>query len=142
MKNIESDAMQILAEICMDENKGDVIKSFKDIKTILTIITYQFLQFLTRHSPLDMGCHISVRGCHISRPTARDCSVSRLKTRNRPTSGATSWLDPGRRERTLWSRQTSNYQINNTALPHHVRSTEIRQARVALRLSANNLKLK
>lgn len=34
MKNIESDAMQILAEICMDENKGDVIKSFKDIKTI------------------------------------------------------------------------------------------------------------
>ena len=34
MKNIESDAMQILAEVCMDENKGDVIKSFKDIKTI------------------------------------------------------------------------------------------------------------
>ena len=34
MKNIESDAMQILAEVVMDENKGDVIKSFKDIKTI------------------------------------------------------------------------------------------------------------
>ena len=34
MKNIKSDAMPILAEVCMEENEGDVMRSFKDIKAI------------------------------------------------------------------------------------------------------------
>lgn len=34
MKNIKSDAMPILAEVCMEQNDGDVVQSFKDIKEI------------------------------------------------------------------------------------------------------------
>ena len=34
MKHIKSDAMPILAEVCMEENDGDVVQSFKDIKEI------------------------------------------------------------------------------------------------------------
>ena len=34
MRNIKSDAMPILAEIVMEENEGDVVQSFKDIKVI------------------------------------------------------------------------------------------------------------
>lgn len=34
MQNIKSDAMPILAEVCMEENDGDVVQSFKEIKEI------------------------------------------------------------------------------------------------------------
>lgn len=34
MKNIKRDAMQILAEVSMDMNGGDVVQSFKDITAI------------------------------------------------------------------------------------------------------------
>jgi hypothetical protein len=34
MKHIKKDAMQILAEVSMEVNDGDVIQSFKDIKVI------------------------------------------------------------------------------------------------------------
>ena len=34
MRNIKTDAMQILAEVSMKENDGDVVQSFKDIKEI------------------------------------------------------------------------------------------------------------
>lgn len=34
MKHIKSDAMPILAEVCMEQNDGDVVQSFKDIKEI------------------------------------------------------------------------------------------------------------
>lgn len=34
MKHIKSDAMPILAEVCMEQNDGDVVQSFKDIKLI------------------------------------------------------------------------------------------------------------
>ena len=34
MKHIKQDALPILAEVCMEENEGDVVQSFKDIKTI------------------------------------------------------------------------------------------------------------
>lgn len=34
MKHIKKDALPILAEVCMEENEGDVVQSFKDIKTI------------------------------------------------------------------------------------------------------------
>ena len=32
MKNINPDAMPILAEVCMEVNDGDVVQSFKEIK--------------------------------------------------------------------------------------------------------------
>lgn len=34
MRHIKKDALPILAEVCMEENEGDVVQSFKDIKTI------------------------------------------------------------------------------------------------------------
>lgn len=34
MKHIKLDAMQILAEICMEQNEGNVVQSYKDIKVI------------------------------------------------------------------------------------------------------------
>ena len=34
MKHLKKDALPILAEVCMEENEGDVVQSFKDIKTI------------------------------------------------------------------------------------------------------------
>lgn len=34
MRHIKQDALQILAEVCMDENEGDVVQSFKDVKVI------------------------------------------------------------------------------------------------------------
>lgn len=34
MNNIKPDAMQLFAEVCMEQNDGDVVQSFKDIKLI------------------------------------------------------------------------------------------------------------
>lgn len=34
MKHIKRDALQILAEVSMEQNNGDAIQSFKDIKVI------------------------------------------------------------------------------------------------------------
>ena len=34
MRHIKQDALQILAEVSMEENEGDVVQSFKDIKVI------------------------------------------------------------------------------------------------------------
>ena len=34
MRHIKQDALPIFAEVCMEENEGDVVQSFKDIKTI------------------------------------------------------------------------------------------------------------
>ena len=34
MRHIKQDALPILAEVCMEENDGDVVQSFKDIKLI------------------------------------------------------------------------------------------------------------
>lgn len=34
MKHIKLDAMQILAEVCMEQNEGNVVQSYKDIKVI------------------------------------------------------------------------------------------------------------
>lgn len=39
MRSIKSDAMPVLAEICMSENDGDVVQSYKDIKLIDDLLT-------------------------------------------------------------------------------------------------------
>ena len=50
MKNIKSDAMQIFAEVCMEENGGDVIQSFKDIKVIDELLGIVKAKSLINHS--------------------------------------------------------------------------------------------
>lgn len=50
MKNIKSDAMQIFAEVCMEENGGDVIQSFKDIKVIDDLMGILKIKSLINHS--------------------------------------------------------------------------------------------
>lgn len=50
MKNIKSDAMKIFAEVCMEENEGDVIQSFKDIKVIDDLMGILKIKSLINHS--------------------------------------------------------------------------------------------
>jgi hypothetical protein len=50
MRNIKSDALQILAEVCMEENNGDVVQSFKDIKEIDDLMGIIKAKSLINHS--------------------------------------------------------------------------------------------
>ena len=50
MRNIKSDAMPILAEIVMEENEGDVVQSFKDIKAIDDLLGILRAKSLLNHS--------------------------------------------------------------------------------------------
>lgn len=50
MKNIKQDAMQILAEVCMEENDGDVVQSFKDIKVIDELLGILKAKSLINHT--------------------------------------------------------------------------------------------
>ena len=50
MRNIKPDAMQILAEVCMEQNDGDVVQSFKDIKEIDDLMGILKAKSLINHS--------------------------------------------------------------------------------------------
>ena len=50
MRNIKPDAQQILAEVCMDVNDGDVVQSFKDIKLIDDLMGIIKAKSLINHS--------------------------------------------------------------------------------------------
>lgn len=50
MKNITRDAMQILAEVSMDVNDGDVVQSFKDITVIDDLLGIQQAKSLINHT--------------------------------------------------------------------------------------------
>lgn len=50
MKNIKPDAMPILAEVCMEENDGNVVQSFKEIKLIDDLMGILKLKYLLNHS--------------------------------------------------------------------------------------------
>ena len=50
MKHIKKDALPILAEVCMEENEGDVVQSFKDIKTIDDLLGIVKAKSLINHS--------------------------------------------------------------------------------------------
>ena len=50
MRNIKSDAMSILAEASMEVNDGNVVQSFKDIKTIDDLLGILRAKSLLNHS--------------------------------------------------------------------------------------------
>lgn len=50
MKHIKKDSLPILAEVCMEENEGDVVQSFKDIKTIDDLLGIVKAKSLINHS--------------------------------------------------------------------------------------------
>jgi hypothetical protein len=50
MKHIKSDAMPILAEVCMEQNDGDVVQSFKDIKEIDDLLGIVKAKSLINHT--------------------------------------------------------------------------------------------
>ena len=50
MKNIKSDALPIFAEASMEVNDGDVLQSFKDIKTIDDLLGILRAKSLINHS--------------------------------------------------------------------------------------------
>ena len=50
MKNIKPDALQVLAEVCMEENDYDVARSFKQIKLIDDLLGIQRNKSLINHS--------------------------------------------------------------------------------------------
>ena len=50
MKHIKRDAMQILAEVSMEVNDGDVIQSFKDIKVIDDLLGIANAKSLINHA--------------------------------------------------------------------------------------------
>lgn len=50
MRNIKPDAMPILAEVSMEENDGDVVQSFKDIKAIDDLLGILRAKSLLNHS--------------------------------------------------------------------------------------------
>lgn len=50
MRHIKQDALPILAEVCMEENEGDVVQSFKDIKTIDDLLGIVKAKSLINHS--------------------------------------------------------------------------------------------
>lgn len=50
MKHIKSDAMPILAEVCMEQNDGDVVQSFKDIKEIDDLMGIVMAKSLINHT--------------------------------------------------------------------------------------------
>lgn len=50
MKHIKQDAMRILAEISMEQNDGDVIQSFKDVKEIDDLLGILKAKSLINHS--------------------------------------------------------------------------------------------
>ena len=50
MRNIKPDAMRFLAEVSMEENDGDVVQSFKDIKEIDDLLGIVKAKSLINHS--------------------------------------------------------------------------------------------
>lgn len=50
MKHIKSDAMPILAEVCMEQNDGDVVQSFKEIKLIDDLLGILKAKSLINHT--------------------------------------------------------------------------------------------
>ena len=50
MKHIKLDAMQILAEICMEQNEGNVVQSYKDIKVIDDLMGIVKAKSLIKHT--------------------------------------------------------------------------------------------
>lgn len=50
MRNIKPDAMRILAEVSMEENDGDVVQSFKDIREIDDLLCILKAKSLINHS--------------------------------------------------------------------------------------------
>lgn len=50
MKHIKRDAMQILAEVSMEQNNGDAIQSFKDIKAIDNLLGIVKAKSLINHA--------------------------------------------------------------------------------------------
>ena len=46
----QKDAMQILAEVCMEQNNGDVVQSFKDVKEIDDLLGIVKAKSLINHS--------------------------------------------------------------------------------------------
>lgn len=50
MKHIKPDAMQILAEVSMEENDGDVLQSFNDIRLIDDLLGILKAKSLINHS--------------------------------------------------------------------------------------------
>ena len=50
MRHIKQDALPILAEVCMEENEGDVVQSFKDIKAIDDLLGIVKAKSLINHS--------------------------------------------------------------------------------------------
>ena len=50
MKNIQPDAMRILAEVSMEQNDGDVVQSFKDVKEIDDLLGIVKAKSLINHS--------------------------------------------------------------------------------------------
>ena len=50
MNHIKSDAMPILAEVCMEQNDGDVVQSFKDINEIDDLLGIVKAKSLINHT--------------------------------------------------------------------------------------------
>lgn len=50
MRHIKQDALQILAEVSMEENEGDVVQSFKDIKVIDDLLGIVKAKSLINHT--------------------------------------------------------------------------------------------
>ena len=50
MKHIKRDAMRILAEVSMEQNDGDVVQSFKDVKEIDDLLGLVKAKSLINHS--------------------------------------------------------------------------------------------
>ncbi len=50
MKNITSEELSVLSEVCMEINNGDVVQSFKDIKKIDELLTIQKMKLFLNNS--------------------------------------------------------------------------------------------
>ena len=50
MRHIKQDALKILAEVSMEENEGDVVQSFKDIKVIDDLLGIVKAKSLINHT--------------------------------------------------------------------------------------------
>lgn len=50
MRNVKPDAMRILAEVSMEENDGDVVQSYRDIKLIDDLLGILKAKSLINHS--------------------------------------------------------------------------------------------
>lgn len=77
MKNIKKDAMQIFAEICMEQNDGDVTQSFKDIKEIDDLLGIVKAKSLINHTK-GRKSNKEKRFSEVFRAKLAECAANRM----------------------------------------------------------------